>query len=131
MSNKFSEKAKIAGAITIADIVTPRSSTVFQSVAGYDRLTGVGVSSALASGKKMTVQLRQATDANGTGAKNLGTAKVGDAQQREVMADARVEDMDHVNGFTFVGVQVSATDNGTAVNGSGLVILDQGRFSEE
>lgn len=128
-NNKFSELANAVAGVGHADITTARTSTVFASVAKYRRLVGIGACATLAAGKKLTVQLMQATDAAGTGAKVLGTAKTGAALEQEVMQDANVSDMDIAGGFTFVAIKVQS-DNGATHAGGGVVVMDMGRYSE-
>lgn len=134
--NKFSERAKVAVSVTpTADIDTSDVSTasgMWQSIANYDRITGIAIAEGPGAGKILTIQLRQALNASGGSAKNLGTAVTSTAVANEALRaiqDARAEDFDVAGGFTFVGMTIG-TDKTTAVDGGGLVILDEGRFSE-
>jgi hypothetical protein len=135
-NQKFSEGANVTvGVIPAADIDTSdvdSASGLFVSMQDYRRVVGIGVCEGPGTTKKLTVTLLQATDATGAGKKALGTAAVATAvstEALEAVAEANVEDMDHANGFLFVGLRVG-TDKGTAVDGGGILVRDQGRFSE-
>lgn len=134
MTNKFQETAKSASLIApAADIDTAAvASTVYHSVAGYRRAVVHGHAAAPGAEKTLTVQMKQATDDEGAGAKDLGNPVVVAAEGTEALlavAEAWVEQMDHANGFTFVGATVK-TNKGSAVRGGASLILDCGRYSE-
>lgn len=131
MTNKFSENVAMGAFIAHADITTVRTSDIYLSAANANRILGVGFGggAALASGKKVTVQLMQAQDAAGTAAKVLGTAVTGAALARGVTQEANVADLDVAGGFTFVGVRVSS-DNGSTYAGGACVMLLSNRYSQ-
>ncbi len=86
-------------------------STVFHSMAGFREAVAVASCDAVADTETMTLTLLQASDAAGTGKKVLGTAVVATASGAVTLAaiaSALLEDMDHANGFTFVGARVTS-----------------------
>jgi len=108
--------------------MTSAATGAYRSVAGYKHVLGVAGSSAMASGKILTVTLMQATDASGTSAKSLATNTATAPASGGVAAlvAATVEEMDVANGFTFVAVRVSADE---AVAGNSQLILEGARYS--
>lgn len=132
--NKFTEKAntqvliKPQADIDTADI----TSTVFFPVSDYRRIVAIAAAEGPGVGKKLTVQLKQAKSDAGSEAKNLGAAVAVTAEDTEdlvAVAEAFVEQLDSANGFTYVGATIG-TDKGSAVDGSCVLIRDQGRYSE-
>lgn len=129
MSRKISEGLRTLAGVAPQDITTLRTGA-FVSVAGAGRLLAAITTGSVAATKKVTAQFRQATDAAGTGAKNLGDpveviAPSGGAALT-FAADANVERLD--NGFSFVAVALSS-DNATAVTGSAVLLLGNNRFN--
>lgn len=132
--NKFTETAKTTVAIKPqADIDTADvTSAVYVSMAEYRRVYAIASCEGPGAGKILTAQLKQATDASGSGAKNLGTAATATATASEdlvAVAEANVEDMDTANGFYFVGVTIG-TNKTSAVDGACTLTRDRGRYSE-
>lgn len=135
-TKKFTEGANTTvGVIPAADIDTQAvdsASGLFVPMNDYRRVMGIGVCEGPGAAKKLTVTLLQAKDATGDAKKVLGTAVVATATATEsltAVAEANAEDMDHANGFTFVGLRVK-TDKGSAVDGGGVLVRDHGRYSE-
>lgn len=134
MTSKFTETAKTQVLIKPqADIDTAAvTGASYKSVAGYRRAAVLAAAEGPGAGKKLTVQLKQATAANGTGAKDLGAAVEVTAVATEdlvAVAETWVEQMDVAGGFTFISASIK-TDKGSAVDGSALLVLDHGRYSE-
>ena len=123
---KIIEEMKLDVAIDAADVDTSdQTSAVFLDMANYDRVAVVAKSVALTAGKKLTVQLKQATDAAGSAAKALGAAVVGTAVSGalapQVLAEVGADAMDAANGFTFVGVTIG-TDEGSSKAGCAVLV---------
>lgn len=82
---------------------------------------------AVADTETVTLQWRQATASDGTGAKNLGTAQAKTAPSGggdvDFIHGIRAEDLDHQNDFVFVSARLSTTD---AVARSASVALLKG-----
>lgn len=116
-----------------ADIDTSDvTGAVYFKMDGYREATVLAAAEGPGAGKKLTVQLKQATAANGTGSKNLGTAVVATATASEnlaAVATALVEEMDVKNGFIYISATIG-TDKGSAVDGSALLVRSKGRYSE-
>lgn len=124
MPMKLSELLQIREGVTPQDISAAKTSAYY-SMQGIGRVLAQATTAALAAGKKLTVQLMQAKDAAGTGAKALGAAvdvvmTAGGAAFGQ--AEATAASLDHANGYTHVAVQISS-DNGVAVNGAAILIF--------
>lgn len=116
-----------------ADISTARTGP-YHDVSHARTLLGILTVASIAAGSTLTVTLLQATDANGTSAKDLAEATVetdGDGESPagaalEVLTvAANVEELDHANGFTFVAVKV---DTSAAAAGAGVLALGDLRY---
>jgi polyphosphate kinase 2 (PPK2 family) len=123
---KLSELVQVKQAVVPQDIVGGKTSAYY-SMAGIGRVLAVLTTDTIAQTKKATIQLMQAKDAAGTGAKVLGSAVekvVADAAGENVFltAEAKASDLDLANGYTHVAVQVSS-DNAMAVNGAAVLIF--------
>jgi len=131
---KFKEDHKVDVLIKPqADIDTSDvTGAVYFKMDGYREAAVLAACEGPGAGKILTVQLKQATAANGTGSKNLGSAFTATAVASEdlsVVAQALVEEMDHKNGFIYISATIG-TDKGSAVDGSALLVRTKGRFSE-
>jgi hypothetical protein len=88
-----------------------------------------------------TAKLVQATDAAGSGSKDLTTSgagtgynynasnKVGVGGAGFVVLEARSTDLDHANGFTHVAVYYASTDNTGVDNVSGFMVVGEAQHS--
>jgi len=102
------------------------SSAVFLSMADYDRVMAIAEIETMTDTKILTVQLRQATDAAGSGAKDLGTAgtftaATAVALMGHAVAEANSNEMDTANSFTFVGVRVTTDEGGNLMMGASII----------
>lgn len=122
---KISERVQIKQGVTPQDIVGGKTSAYY-SMAGVGRVLAQLTTATVAEGKKATIQLMQAKDAAGTGAKVLGAAveKVAGVGGEAIFiqAEANASDLDIANGYSYVAVQVSS-DNAVAVNGAAILIF--------
>lgn len=123
---KLTELVQVRQAVTPQDIVGGKTSAYY-SMKGIGRVLAVLTTATIAQGKKAVIQLMQAKDSAGTGAKALGAAAeevVADAAGKQIflMAEAKASDLDLANGYSHVAVQVSS-DNATAVNGAAVLIF--------
>lgn len=103
------------------------SSKVYQSdwkdIASVRRAVGVGQVQNLSDTKTLHVYFRQAKDASGTSAKDLGdevTITSDGGQDVMAAAEIREDDLDTENGFNYISVHMYHDDSG-ALNGSALV----------
>lgn len=132
MNSKLSEILKVYGQgsddIDTADL----TSAIYRDVANAGRiLVQAETVTQLTVGKILTLQLKQAKDAAGTDAKDLGTAVTFTAAGTEVakvVAEKVAADLDTANGFTHVGFTVG-TDLGSAVIASVVTILGELAYS--
>lgn len=131
--SKLSERLRVISAITPQDIDTADVTSAYVKLDHHRRVMAVVNTASLAQGKKLTVQLKQATAAVGTGAKNLGAAVEVVAGSGggavSAIAEAMAEELDTANGYAYVAVTVG-TDAGSATDGAAFLILGDGRFSE-
>lgn len=75
---------------------------------------------------EVTVQLRKATDAAGTGAANLGSAVTGD---RGVIASALAEELgEDVSGNQFTHVAVVITDEASPNTATGVLLFTKADY---
>jgi hypothetical protein len=133
MSNsKLSERTKAVHGVINADVVTPRTGATFYDASGYRRFRAIAITDVVTATKVVTVELLQATDAAGAGAKLLGTLATYTAPAGNglglVVADAEVDELDVENGFKFVGVRIDS-DNGSALRGAVVLELGDARFN--
>ncbi len=128
MVSKLSQRLRVKTALTPQDISAAKTSP-FVSIAGAGQLLVAVTTGAVTATKKVTLQLLQAQDAAGTGAKPLGAAveKVATSNgPLELTTEAATERLD--DGFGFVAVQLSS-DNGAAVIGAAFLIQGNNRFN--
>lgn len=125
---KLTEGVKFINAINSSNIDTSDQTSSYYDVQGFKQITASAQCEALTVGKKLTVQLLQATDSSGTGSKDLGTAVVytapvgggrGKAQQHAYDSSLDIE-----GGFRYVAVRIG-TDLGSAVVGSAQILLSE------
>lgn len=122
---KLSELVQVKQAVVPQDIVGGKTSAYY-SMSGIGRVLAALTTGTIAETKKATIQLMQAKDATGTGAKALGTAveKIAGVGGEAIFltAEVKASDLDLANGYTHVAVRVSS-DNATAVNGAAVLIF--------
>lgn len=125
MYSKISDSLKVLAAMGNADFVGG-ATTPYVAVSDARKLMAVVAIGPLAATKTTTIQFKQATDTAGTGAKNLGTAVIytspaGGVTSASFTADAQITDLDDLNGFDFVAVNV--TSNAAVANPGGVALL--------
>lgn len=130
MVSSISQRQLLYANIAPQDITTQRTGA-YVDASGAQRILGALNVATVAQTKTATIQLMQAQDASGTNAKTLGsavtvTAPTGGAPLAPV-AEAKAEDLDTANGFTFVAVQ-AVSNNASAVNGSAVLLLADRRY---
>lgn len=130
MNRKISEMIRTLLGVLNADITTDRTGA-YHDVSGSNRILARLDTGAVAAASNATIQLLQATDDAGTGAKALSAVVTAVSAAGEALAvevEAQTEDMDTNNGYTHVAVQVTS-DNATAVVGSAVLLLAGNRFN--
>lgn len=121
-----------------ADIGGTNASTAWVPMAEFERIFAyVEIGTWNATDDLDTCKLEQATDASGTGAKDLTTSGAGlnydtgnpvDADGDFVILEARAEDLDVDGGFTHVRLYVAETGNTGTDNVTGFLIRYGARF---
>lgn len=126
---KIQDMLRLSRGAVLRDVTTA-ASTGFVAAAGARRIAAHVITGAGPAGDStVTVQLRQATDAAGSGAKDLGSAvavAVAESEFGDQVVETLVEQMDTNNGFTHVAVQVSATD---AIDVAATLLRGENRFN--
>lgn len=131
MNAKITEVFRILRGLLSADIIAGVTGA-YHDVSGARRIAAQLQTGTVAAASTVTLQLMQAQDDAGTGAKALGdpvtvAAGVG-GEALDLSVDAKVEDLDTNNGYTHVAVQADS-DNATAVQASAVLILGNNRFN--
>lgn len=121
-----------------ADIGGTNASTAWVSMADFDRVYAkVILGTWNASDDLDECRLEQATDDNGAGAKDLTTDAAGgnyntsapvDADGNTVVLEAKAEDLDVANGFTYVRLYVAEGGNTGTDNVTGVLIRHGARY---
>lgn len=127
---KISEALRIEQGVLNADIATDRTSAYYDA-SGFRRFAAKVFAKDVNSDKNVTVQLLQATDSSGTGAKALSslvTVLSDDSPSGDVeaIAEAQDTDFDVANGFKYIAVQLTSDD--TTVLANANLIMAGGRF---
>lgn len=121
----LTEEIDVVLGVTPQDIGTADVTGAYVAVGNYTTMLATLITASLTAAETATVELLQATDSSGTGAKALAaavtaTAPVGNGV---VIAEvgARVDDMDSNNGFAYVAVKVTCSE-ATKVGASTLAL---------
>lgn len=133
MAQRYSMSHDVAvDFLETADIGGTNASTSWVSMKGYDGVYAkVILGTWNASDDLDECRLEQATDASGTGAKDLTTDGSGlnydtanpvDADGDTVVLEAKAEDLDVANGFTHVRLYVAEGGNTGVDNVTGVLI---------
>ncbi|MCK6478583.1 MAG: hypothetical protein HUU06_11440 [Planctomycetaceae bacterium] len=111
MTRKLTEAVAFDALVPPQDVGTAPVTSGYLDCTHAGRIVLLAKAGAVTAGKVLTVQARQAKDAAGTGAKELGVAAtaagVGGASPPDVEVEFVPEDLDGKNGFTHVGVTLS------------------------
>lgn len=126
MMSQIREQLLAKHGVDAADVATAdEDSVVFHDMQGYDRVAAAFQSLSLVNTKTLTGTLLQATDAAGTGKKALGSAKVitsGATGPVQGIVEASAIDLDHANGFRYVGIRLRSNDT-TPATGSAMLLF--------
>lgn len=132
MSKKLTEALAIDCLIAPQDVGTADvTSAAYVHVRDYKRFVIAAKAGAVTAGKILTVTPKQATSAAGAGAKALGSASTaagaGGNAPADVEIEFRAEELDHENGFEYVGVTLGIDEN--AKLGAAYLIRGEPRYS--
>ncbi|MCE9635800.1 MAG: hypothetical protein K8T90_08855 [Planctomycetes bacterium] len=115
MPRKLTEALQFDCLVAPADVGTADVTGTYFDVSNAGRFAVLAKAGPVTAGKILTVQLRQAKDAVGTGAKDLGAAVTAAGAGGNAPADVEIEktaaDLDASNGFTFVTAVLGIDEN--------------------
>jgi len=130
MSKKLTEALAFDCIVPPQDVGTGDVTGTFVDVTNAGRIVVLAKAGAVTAGKILTVQLRQAQDAAGTGAKDLGAAVtsvgVGGAAPPDVEIEKTLFDLDGANGFTHVTAVLGIDEN--AKLGAAYIVQGDRRY---
>jgi len=116
MTAKLTERLAFLALVAPQDVGTAAVTSAYVDVTDAGRVVILAKGGAVTAGKTLTVQAKQAKDAAGTGAKNLGAAVasvgVGGAAPPDVEIEFGEHEFDGKNGFTHVAVTLSIDEVG-------------------
>ncbi len=109
---KLSEKIAILATLDPASVAASTVVSTFVPVANFQSITALIQTGVLGTAATIDAKLRQATDAAGTGAKDVtGKALVqivkASGDNKQAMIEMRGDDLDATGGFGFVALSVT------------------------
>lgn len=115
MTRKLTEELAFDCILPPQDVGTADVTGTFVDVSNCDRFAVLAKAGAVTAAKILTVQLRQAKDAAGTAAKDLGLPVTSVGAGGNAPADVEIEklcsDLDGANGFTHVTAVLGIDEN--------------------
>jgi hypothetical protein len=122
---KLSEQLAILATLDPASVAAGTVATGWVPMANVQSLMALIQTGVLGTGATVDAKLRQATDASGTGAKDIAgkaIAQIVKASGDNVQAllECRADDLDTNNGFGFVALSVTVA-NAASILGAALV----------
>jgi citrate lyase synthetase len=125
---KISERVQVKEAITPQDIATADVTSAYYDLQGIGQVMVVITTGTIAETKKVTVQLMQAKDDQGTDAKTLGDAVelvAGNGGEKLfITTEANAASLDLANGFSHIAVKVGSDDPAaTPPDGAAVLIF--------
>jgi hypothetical protein len=115
MPKKLTEALAFDSIVAPQDVGTADVTGAWNDVSDAKRFVVLAKAGAVTAGKTLTVQLRQAQDAAGAGAKDLGlpatSVGVGGAAPPDVEIEHYAADLDSKNGFTYVTAVLGIDEN--------------------
>ena len=131
MVSKISSVLKAVPNITPQDITTQRTGA-YVDMSGAQRALVVATTGTVTAASTVTLQLMQAQDTAGTGAKVLGspivlTAPVGNGPLAP-SADVQITDLDTANGFKCIAARL-VSNSGSAVQGAAVLLFGGNRYA--
>lgn len=115
---KFSDRTAILGTIDPASVAASTVLTAWVPVAKWHTIAAVIATGVLGASATVDAKLRQATDASGTGAKDITGKSItqlvkASHDNKQVVLECKADDLDTANGFTHVALSVTV---GTAAS---------------
>lgn len=109
---KLSERIAVLATLDPASVAASTVVTTWVPVANFHSISALIQTGVLGAAATLDAKLRQATDAAGTGAKDVTGKAItqivkatGDNKQAQI--DMRVEDLDTTNGFAYVALSAT------------------------
>lgn len=130
-NTKISEKIAILATLNPASVAPGTVVTTFVPMALFGSVAALVQLGALGAGATVDAKLRQATDATGTGAKDIPGKAIAQivkasGDNTQAIIECRAEDLDTNSGFNFVALSVTV---GTAASLVGASLIGgNGRF---
>lgn len=128
-SQTMVERADHQIGIAAQDVSTADVTGPWYSMQGFNRVLASAVTSVLADTDEVVVTLQQATDDEGTDAKDLGatvTFTATSADAALVQAEAMASDLD--DGFTHVAVKIGATPAAGTTDAAAVLVRGDGSY---
>lgn len=130
MPRKLTEALQFDCIVPPQDVGTADVTGTFVDVRDCNRFVVLAKAGAVTAAKTLTVQLRQAKDAAGTGAKDLGapvtSVGAGGNPPADVEVEKRGDELDHKNGYTHVTAVLGIDEN--AKLGAAYVVRGDRRY---
>ena len=130
MPRKLTEALQFDCIVPPQDVGTADVTGTFVDVSDCSRFVVLAKAGAVTAAKVLTVQLRQAKDAAGTAAKDLGAAVTAAGGGGNAPADVEIEkqtsELDGANGFTHVTAVLGIDEN--AKLGAAYVVRGDRRY---
>lgn len=127
MNAKASEQVAVVATIDPDAYTAAAYTSDYVSMADFESIMAVVMAGTLGTNATVDAKLVQATDASGTGVKDISgkaitqiTQAGTDQSDTQAVVGCRAEDLDVDNGFTHVAVVVTV---GTATSDAGAIVL--------
>lgn len=109
---KFSERTAILATLDSASVAASTVLTSWVSISNYHSICALIDVGAFGASATVDAKLRQAQDSSGTGAKDITGKAItqllaGGGNNRQVSIEARSDDLDQTNGFSYVALSVT------------------------
>lgn len=129
--NLMNEELEVVAGVAPQDIGTADVTGSYLPMEGADQILATLTTESLTAAETATVELLQATDSSGTGAKALATAVTGTAPTGNgavtVSVGIKSDDFDTNNDFAYYAVKVTCSEAGKV--GAALVARGHLRYS--
>jgi len=124
---KFSERHAILATLDPASVAASTVLTTYVPMASFHGICALIQTGVLGASATVDAKLRQATDAAGTGVKDIAGKSItqivkASGDNKQVTLECRAEDLDAANGFAFVCLSVTV---GTAASILGASLIGQ------
>lgn len=109
---KFAERNAVLATIDPASVAASTVVTTWVPIANYHGIVAQLAVGAFGAAATVDAKLRQATDAAGTGAKDIAGKAItqlvaAGGNNRQALIECRSDDLDQTNGFAFVALSVT------------------------